>query len=147
MAAFSFSSFRTSSEQSLSMRFVMGITWSHSGRSMDISMTKTLYCIVNTRKSGSQFLGLVELKYGTGQAIAGSTISLLAKHGLLIANCVGVGSNGASAMVSVHNGMVKHWGLDPGRNVLYQVHCISYAMAVDDIYKDPLCKVYLHEAS
>ena len=71
-------------------------------------MTKTLCCLVNTCRCGTQFLGLVELKNGTGQAIADATYSLLAKHGVPLANCVGVGSDGASAMVGVHNGMVKH---------------------------------------
>ena len=123
--------------------------------STDISMTKTLCCLVNNLKYGSQFLGLVELKNGTGQAIAAATYSLLAKHGLSVANCVGVGSDGDSAMVGVHKGMVKHFseevakarGVNADRKVLYQVHCTSHklALAVDDIYKDPRCKVFLQE--
>ena len=122
--------------------------------STDVSMTKTLCCLANT-DYGSKFLGVVQLNSGTGQSIAMATCALLAKLGVPLETCVAVGSDGASAMVGVHNGMIKHFsdkvaearGLRPGRQVLYQVHCTSHrlALAVDDVYNDPRCKVFLHE--
>ncbi|KAJ4441525.1 hypothetical protein ANN_11381 [Periplaneta americana] len=103
--------------------------------STDISVVKLLaVCIVYYSKQQhtivSTFLGIVELEQGNADCIVSAIKSLLSDYGLDIKQMRGVGTDNASVMVGINNGVYQKLKQEVGNLVLIPCVCHSVQLAV-----------------
>ena len=130
--------------------------------STDITFNKNL-CLLSKTRSETTLIGIVSINDGRGVTIANATKELFEKYCIPLANCCGIGSDGASCMIGHVNGFVKFWqdmvrdarGDKGAQDSVIQVHYISHrvALAITDLYSlkgdegkflasvDQLCRV------
>lgn len=103
--------------------------------STDISVIKLLaVCIVYYSKQQhtivSTFLGIVELEQGNADCIVSAIKSLLSDYGLDIKQMRGVGTDNASVMVGINNGVYQKLKQEVSNLVLIPCVCHSVQLAV-----------------
>ncbi|KAJ4438314.1 hypothetical protein ANN_14256 [Periplaneta americana] len=103
--------------------------------STDISVIKLLaVCIVYYSKQQhtivSTFLGIVELEQGNADCIVSAIKSLLSDYGLDIKHMRGVGTDNASVMVGINNGVCQKLKQEVSNLVLIPCVCHSVQLAV-----------------
>ena len=130
--------------------------------STDITFNKNL-CLLSKTRSERKFIGIVSINDGRRVTIANATKELFEKYCIPLANCCGIGSDGASCMTGQVNGFVKFWqdmvrdvrGDKGAQDSVIQVYCISHrvALAITDLHSlkgdegkllaivDQLCRV------
>lgn len=73
------------------------------------------------------YLGMIELKEGTADAIVNELSTFIQAKNLLINRLMNIGSNGASVMLGCNNGVAVQFKKNP---YLMEHHCISHRLAL-----------------
>lgn len=113
--------------------------------STDISVTKLLglvvrYVSLSQKKIISTFLSLVPIKSGTAVDVASAVIDTLNSFGLNPNNLLGIGTDNASTMIGVNNGVhaLLKRDLNLPNLILIKCTCHSIQLAVTHASEDTL---------
>lgn len=82
--------------------------------STDVSVIKYLaFCVryynKKEKKIVNDFLGLIEVERATGIVLCDTSVEYLQKIGMIVHNCIGIGTDDAPAMTGVHNSFYSHF--------------------------------------
>jgi hypothetical protein len=118
----------------------------HKLSSTDITTDKYLGCTViyfslkRTKIIINYFLDLVELENANADAIADALLAILQKYNLKIKNVKGIGTDNASVMVGINNGLYNKLQLHAPNLTLFRCVCHSLQLAVSAAAKEFLPK-------
>ncbi len=112
----------------------------------DISTTKQLIIYIKaivydnhmTPSTDTFFLALKELNDASADSIAQCILDTLLEHDLDVLNCNGLGSDGASVMTGVHNGVATQ--LKRVQPNMISIHCVAHRLALAVIQAAKLVK-------
>ncbi|XP_031724785.1 zinc finger protein 862-like [Anarrhichthys ocellatus] len=102
-------------------------------KSTDVSVSKYLGVVIRyfsaiKRTVVSTFLGLVELEGSDAKSIAKAVVELLKKCNLKKENLHGIGTDKASVMTGVHNGVHKILKEECALPNLVLIHCVCHSL-------------------
>nr|XP_054591608.1 uncharacterized protein LOC129155892 [Nothobranchius furzeri] len=111
--------------------------------STDVSVSKYLGIVVRYFSEGKghvvdTFLGLLELEGGDAKSIAKAVLSFLHQSGLEKENLLGIGTDNASVMTGIYNGVHKILKEEIKHLVLIRCVCHSLQLAVSSASKTTL---------